>query len=119
MEYDMNKKSEVLVIKPGSTRIDAAFATQFKNELLDSFKQGKNTIVLDLSDVDFIDSSGLGALVSSRKTLGENGEIALCSVKERVQTLFDITRMNKVFRIYNSKEDAISSFQTVQDKNDT
>jgi anti-sigma B factor antagonist len=105
----MNKKGEIQVVKPGNSRIDSAFAMQFKNELLDIFKEGKNTIVIDLSEVDFIDSSGLGALVSSRKTLGHQGEIALCAVKDRVKTLFDITRMNKVFKIYETEEDAVTS----------
>ncbi|HMO17552.1 MAG TPA: STAS domain-containing protein [Oligoflexia bacterium] len=109
----MENKKQVLIVKPESTRIDAAFALQLKNQILDSYQSGANTIVLDLSEVDFIDSSGLGALVASRKTMGKDGEIALCEVKDRVQSLFTVTRMNKVFRIFNTKEDAVNTLQNV------
>lgn len=100
---------KVMVVKPENTRIDAAFSMAFKNQLLDTLQKGTETIILDLSDVEFIDSSGLGALVASRKCLGSGGEIALCDVKDRVQTLFTVTRMNKVFRIFDTKEDALKA----------
>jgi anti-sigma B factor antagonist len=107
MEEKMRNNQEVFIVKPDSTRIDASFAVQFKNQMLDIIHSGKNTIILDLSEVDFIDSSGLGALVSSRKTLGSNGDIILCDVSERVLNIFKVTRMNKVFKIFESKEEAL------------
>ena len=106
---EIKKDVGILVVKPDSTRIDATFAMQFKNQLVDTFQAGNTTIILDLSDVDFIDSSGLGALVASRKSIGDKGEILLCEVKDRVQSLFTVTRMNKVFKIFPTKEEALKT----------
>lgn len=107
MDEKFKNGQEVLIIKPDSSRIDASSAVQFKNQMLDIIQSGKNTIILDLSEVDFIDSSGLGALVSSRKTMGSKGDIVLCDVSERVLNIFKVTRMNKVFKIFNSKDEAL------------
>jgi len=64
---------------------------------------------LDLSEVTFIDSSGLGALIASLKVIGDDGEIALCGAREAVANMFKLTRMNKVFRMFSVPEDAAAA----------
>ena len=66
-------------------------------------------IVLDMSDVTFIDSSGLGALIASLKIIGDDGELVLCGARDTVESMFKLTRMNKVFRMFGSPEEAVSS----------
>jgi anti-sigma B factor antagonist len=70
---------------------------------------GNRRIVLNLSEVDFIDSSGLGAIVSSLKKIGNDGDLVICSVRETVMSLFRLTRMNRVFDILSSEEEAIGA----------
>ena len=77
--------------------------------MVDWINQGNRRIVLDLSEVDFIDSSGLGAIVSSLKTLGNDGDLVICGIRETVMGLFKITRMNRVFQIFATESEAIEA----------
>ena len=65
-------------------------------------------MVLDLSHVDFIDSSCLGALVSILKSVSGQGELVLCSVNGTIQNLFKLTRMDRVFSIKETRQDALN-----------
>jgi anti-sigma B factor antagonist len=66
-------RDNILVVRVEEKRIDASKAPAFKDEMTRCIETGQNQIVLDLSQVDFIDSSGLGALVSCLKRLGPRG----------------------------------------------
>jgi anti-sigma B factor antagonist len=109
MEIEERKVGDVLVVLPREKRIDASFSTGFKGKMVDWINQGNKRIVLDLSQVDFIDSSGLGAIVSSLKTLGNDGDLVICGVRETVMGLFRITRMNRVFQIFADESEAIKA----------
>jgi anti-sigma B factor antagonist len=77
-------------------------------ELLD---RGKRKIVLNLYDVDYIDSSGIGELVSGYTTVrGLEGELKLLYLTKRVHDLLQITRLFTVFDVRSDEEDAIRSF---------
>jgi anti-sigma B factor antagonist len=65
--------------------------------------------VLDLSKVEFIDSSGLGAIVSSLKRMGGRGELVVCGLREPTMTLFRLTRMDRVFQVFDSEQQAVSA----------
>jgi anti-sigma B factor antagonist len=62
--------------------------------------------------VDFIDSSGLGAIVSALKTIGRNGDLVLCGIKETVMSLFRLTRMDRVFRIFTDQGEATAALSS-------
>lgn len=94
----------VLVVKPVDPRIDASGSLSFKGRIVDWINQGHHFIVLDLSEVDFIDSSGLGTIVSILKTLGKGGELYISGLRETVASIFRLTRMDRVFRIYPSAD---------------
>ncbi len=97
----------ILVVTPLEKRLDASAAADFKGKMVDWINSGHRRIVLDLSMVDFVDSSGLGAIVSCLKTLGEGGDLAISGIKDAVLSLFKLTRMNRVFQIYPSSEAAV------------
>ncbi|MHC9543925.1 MAG: STAS domain-containing protein [Vulcanimicrobiota bacterium] len=63
-------------------------------------------MLLNLEDVDFIDSSSLGAIVAVMKNLGRDGELILCSLQPGVKSLVELTRMHRVFKIFTSEEEA-------------
>lgn len=109
MQIQDTKVDDVLVIQPQDKRIDASVATEFKGRIVDWINAGNTRIVLDLSHVDFIDSSGLGAIVSSLKTIGNNGDLVICGIQETVMSLFKLTRMNRVFQIFPSQPEAIKA----------
>lgn len=101
---------DVLVLKPASRRIEASTSSDFKSTVAEWIKKGHRRIVLDLAGIDFIDSSGLGAIISSLKSVGDGGDLVLCNISEQVMNLFRLTRMNRVFAIFDSREKAVDHF---------
>ena len=90
-------------------RIDASSAIEFKDHICGVIDEGKHEIVLDLSRVDFIDSSGIGAIVGVFKHLGRRGTFAVAGLTRSVERVFQLTRMDKVFRVYPSVDEALGS----------
>jgi anti-sigma B factor antagonist len=111
MQIEGKQVDELLVVTPLEKRLDASAATDFKGKMVDWINAGHHRIVLDLSHVDFVDSSGLGAIVSCLKTLGGDGDLIICCVRETVMSLFQLTRMNRVFQIFPSQAEAIRAAQ--------
>lgn len=111
MKIDSYSKDDVLVIKPYAKRIDANYAVEFKSKLHDLLQNGELKVVINLTMVDFIDSSGLGALVSILKKLETDGTVKLCEVKRGVKSIFALTRLDRFFEILHSEQEAIESFK--------
>ncbi len=103
------KVDEVLVVSVHDERLDASIAVDFKDAMVSYINSGERQIVLDLASVHFIDSSGLGAIVSVLKAIGHTGSIKLCNLNETVMSVFKLTRMNKVFAIYGTTEEALAA----------
>ena len=92
-------------------RLDAAAVKLVKENVETLVTKHITTIVMDMSDVDFIDSSGLGCLVSCMRLASkENGDIKLASLQEQIRSLLELTRLHRVFQIYDNRESAINSF---------
>ena len=102
------RHGEVLILRVGETRLDAARAPALREELLRQIDAGHSQIVLDLSKTEFLDSSGLGALVSAMKRLGSRGTLAIAGAHGAVARLFSLTRMDRVFALHPSTEAAIA-----------
>ncbi|WP_146347066.1 STAS domain-containing protein [Phaeobacter marinintestinus] len=88
-------------------RIDAAIAIQFKEDMRKETDSGPDRIILDLSGVEFIDSSGLGAIVASMKQLGKGRSLDLAGLTPMVDKVFRLTRMDTVFDLYPTLQDAM------------
>jgi anti-sigma B factor antagonist len=85
--------------RPQISRLDAASAPALRSATADLANQGQFRVVLDLTGVEFVDSSGLGALIHMHKTLEPQGRLALCNVDPKVAQLFKVTRLERVFTI--------------------
>jgi len=109
MHTENRKERNVFIVKILDKRLDASIASDFKEKMSDLIRNGNHTILLNISDVDFIDSTGLGAIVSSLKMLGEKGNIGICEIKDTVMRMFKLTRMNKVFPMFGSEKEAIDA----------
>jgi anti-sigma B factor antagonist len=87
--------------------IDVATAPRFREQLIDLISQGKHRIVVDMSWVDFIDSTGLGVLIGALKRLrSHEGELRLVIDDPRVLKVFEITGLDQVFDIHPALESA-------------
>ncbi len=96
---------EVRVMQP-SGRLDVTNVNQFRREVIDIALSKPKILLIDLKDVSFMDSSGLGALVAALKTIrNSGGELALCAPMDQVQMLFDLTNMATIFKVYSSIQD--------------
>jgi anti-sigma B factor antagonist len=100
-------RNNVLVVHVAEKRVDASKAPVFKDEMTKCIDSGQNQIVLDLSGVDFIDSSGLGAIVSCLKRIGPRGSLAVAGATGAVSRLFSLTRMDRVFALHDSVDAAV------------
>jgi len=103
---------EVRVMQP-SGRLDVTSVAQFRREVTEIATSKPKFILIDLKDISFMDSSGLGALVAALKTIRTaGGDLAICSLSEQVKMLFDLTSMGSIFKIYNSPGEFASSFMS-------
>lgn len=111
MRVEEKHIDNVLVVLMSEDRLDARIAQEFKNHLNELIRQGHRSIVLNLSQVQFIDSSGLGAMVSALKTMGSQGELVVCGVRTTVMMLFQLTRMDNVFRLFPDEAEAVAALR--------
>ena len=109
MTFDETKAGDILVLTVKAERVTADVAPAFKQGLAEYVAQGNQKIVLDLGQVSFIDSSGLGVLISVLKLIGGSGELVLSNLHHTVAGMFKLTRMNKVFRIFDNRDEAIAA----------
>lgn len=109
MNLSARRIGNSFVITVDAARIDAAMAIQFKDQVADVARNAKGRILLDLGKVQFVDSSGLGAIVSVKKHAAEGQNFELCGLTPSVQKVFDLTRMNAVFTIYPSLASATNA----------
>jgi len=107
MEVRDENHGELLIVQVCSPRLDASQAPQFKEEITSRIASGHTKLVLDFSMVDFIDSTGLGALVNCMKRLGK-GHLSIVGVKGAVGRLFALTRMDQVFTVYPTMDAALA-----------
>jgi anti-sigma B factor antagonist len=88
-------------------RLDARTSPGLKSTLQSLLEEGHHRLIVDLAEVPFIDSSGLVALVSGLRLAQENqGEISLSGIKPQAQAVFRLTRLDRVFPIHPTFDDA-------------
>ncbi len=92
-------------------RFNALIAEQVKEEMKALFTSPNTKLILDLSGIQFIDSSGFGVFLSIMKTANNNyGYFKISNINEEVMELFKLLQLHNVFEIYNKREDALKSF---------
>ncbi len=106
MPARVEERGGALLVTPEGARLDAAAATAFRAEVGDR-AQGRAVVVLDLSAVTFVDSSGLAALISVLKRLAPGGALRLAAPGEAVRSLLKITRLEKIFPAFPDVEKAL------------
>jgi anti-sigma B factor antagonist len=87
---------------------DATDLTERFHELID---KGKNRIVVDMTNVDYMNSSGLGILIGGLTTVrNSGGDLKLLNLKEKLEQILRITKLDQVFDLYDSEEEVVNSF---------
>ncbi|WP_299726516.1 STAS domain-containing protein [uncultured Endozoicomonas sp.] len=107
MPFDTKNESNHLVVSVDEARLDASIAENFKDYLFNHIDQDASDMVIDLSVVRFMDSSGLGVLVSALKKMDGKSKIKLAGAQPAVLDLFHLTSMDKLFSILPTVTEAI------------
>jgi anti-sigma B factor antagonist len=93
-----------------SGEVDAYTSARFREIMMDIIEDGGERLVVSMSKVDYIDSSGLGALVGGLKRTSErNGRIILVCDRIQVRKVFEITGLEKVFPIFSTEQEAMDA----------
>jgi len=110
MSFDVQKKDDVTVIDVKGQLI-VGNRQELKQKVLDELEAGARKFLIDFAGTGYIDSSGLGVLVSlSKKIREQGGELRLANLNEDLRTLFELTKLDSLFHIANNREAALASF---------
>ncbi len=107
MKMTSRTEGALQIVTVHDDRIDAAVAIQFKDTKRAETEGGAERVVLDLSKVEFIDSSGLGAVVAAMKQLGKDRKLDLSGMTPTVEKVFRLTRMDTVFALFPTLDAAL------------
>ncbi|HXH41692.1 MAG TPA: STAS domain-containing protein [Thermoanaerobaculia bacterium] len=111
MRIEQQETGSVMLLTVMDKRIDARVAPEFKRFMNEIVEGGQHWIALDIENVEFIDSSGLGAIVTALKSVGRRGDLAISGARQPVNDLFRLTRMDKVFRMFATNDEAVAALQ--------
>jgi anti-sigma B factor antagonist len=110
MAFSVSREGEVLVFDVDGQLI-VGNRQELKNEVLQKLEGGERKFLVDFSSTGYIDSSGLGVLVSlSKKIREQGGELRLSSLNDDLRTLFELTKLDTLFRIHDSREEGLKGF---------
>jgi anti-sigma B factor antagonist len=110
MGFAIKKQGEVCVVDVEGQLI-VGNRQELKQKVLDEVERGERKFLVDFTRTGYIDSSGLGVLVSLSKKIREmGGELRLSSLNEDLRTLFELTKLDTLFQIADSKERGLQSF---------
>jgi anti-sigma B factor antagonist len=103
---------DIIVVRfENVNRFNALIADPVKEELKQFFEQPHTKLILNLEDIDFIDSTGFGVFLSIMKTANNKyGYFRICNIHPDVMELFKLLKLHNVFEIYNTLDDCLSSF---------
>jgi len=112
MNYELSEKGGVTFIKVLLQKATAEIKSDFESYLKKRIEEENvKKIALDLSGVSFVDSSFLGALVKGLKSISNNkGDIKVLGLQPSVRAMFELTRLYKVFEIFENENDLIRSY---------
>ena len=108
MNLSIENIKNTTVITLNEERLDAHNSASLKTEVQKLYEDGTRDLLINLGTVRFIDSSGLGALVSGFKNAtASKGSLKLCSLQPQVKSMFELTRLHRVFEIFTTVDEAL------------
>ncbi len=110
MNLNQEKMNGCIVLYIKEERIDAHNSAELKETILHLIEHGDANIIVQLEQVRFIDSSGLGALLSGYKNAAaKSGKLVIANMQKQVLSMFELTRLNRVFEIYADVNEAFAT----------
>jgi anti-sigma B factor antagonist len=111
MNLKTEASGEIRIVFVKEERLDAHNSDELKAELNRLFDEGAKELLIDLKEVRFIDSSGLGVLVSGFKNASaRQGSLKLSGLQTQVRSMFELTRLHRVFDIFKTIDEALENY---------
>jgi anti-sigma B factor antagonist len=111
MQATCESVENVTILQLAGENLDASNAKDFKQDMLTQIN-GQSRVIFEMSNVQFVDSSGLGALLSILRHLNANGgDLKLAGMQKSVRALFELVRMHRIFDLYETREEALLAFE--------
>ena len=111
MKLSHREQDGIVILEPRGKIMGGPDATVLHDQIHESINQGKLHVIIDLSRVDWMNSTGLGILIAGLTTMRDNkGELKLAAVTEKIQSLLTITKLITVFEAHDTVDQAIASF---------
>ena len=111
MRLNDREQDGIVILEPKGKIMGGPDASLLHDKLYEYIDQGKKNVIIDLSRVDWMNSTGLGILISGYTTLRNNdGVLKLANVTDKIQSLLTITKLVSVFEAFESVDDAVKSF---------
>ncbi len=114
MNVSIESYGPFTVVTPDITHLDAGLSKDLHRDLIDRLPAG-GLVILDLSAVRFIDSSGCGAILTCARRVNSTGQgpgdLKICGATKQVRLVFEMVRIHKVLDIYNTRDEAIRAFE--------
>ena len=111
MKLSHHEENGVMVIEPKGKIMGGPESTELHDFLHDLIDQGKKSVVIDLGKVDWMNSTGLGLLISGLTTIRKSGgELKLANVTDKIQSLLTITKLVTIFKSFETVDEAVKSF---------
>ena len=97
--------NQIQILKPNGI-LDATTSQELRTQITEFMNSGAKVVLVDLQNITFMDSSGLGSLVLAFKSLrAVDSQLLICSVNEQIRILFELTGMDKIFTVFPSQEE--------------
>ena len=111
MSFSLKKDKSGAVVVAVDGQLIVGNRQELKQKVLDALEGGATRFVIDFTKTGYIDSSGLGVLVSlSKKIREQGGELRLAGLNEDLQTLFELTKLDTLFAITRTADEALAAF---------
>jgi len=118
VDFRTYKSDGILIVSVIIRRATSQISEMLKQKLAREIGKGNKHIVVDLSNVEFTDSSFLGALLAGHKfAVRHEGNIRICGLVPQVKNVFDVTHLNKIFMVFDDVDKAIKSFNNPGQEN--
>ena len=112
MKIKQEAKGNVYIIRLSGQLMGGPDADAVRETILSILNQGYKNLLVDLKDISWVNSTGLGILISSHITVSNNGgHLRLMRVSKRIDSIFMVTRLNTVFQVFDTEEEALASYE--------
>lgn len=119
MNYNIEERYNCIVIEFSGNLMGGPDASEFNDKLHELIDKDRKEIVADLSDVKFMNSSGLGILIGGLTTMKKaGGDLRIAGADKRIESLLMVTKLLTVFNSYRTVEEAVESYQDEKEEKD-